>query len=329
MTRGAIGNKIDQLAAEWVARLDGKPPDAASRRALQAWLDADARHHGAYVRAQAVWRYLERHPPALNADECADEDMGEPRGHGGRRRRLIGGAIGALLAAFVVVWLGGDNWFAGREQTLAWHYATQARQIDTILLGDGSKAVVNANTTLAVTFDRQQRLVELTRGESWFKVARDGARPFVVQAGNVNARALGTAFSVNRLPAAVEVIVTEGVVEIASPRGRVEVEPGARARISANGAIVVTALGPTGVERDLAWRTQRIIFDGETLADAAQRFNALNDIQIHVEDGAHMHEKLVGSFHMYDPARFAYAVGQIFSLDVKKSDSRIVIAATD
>ena len=42
------------------------------------------------------------------------------------------------------------------------------------------------------------REVTLTRGEAWFKVAHDKTRPFIVSAGRIRVRAVGTAFSVRR-----------------------------------------------------------------------------------------------------------------------------------
>src|SRR3546814_19688281 len=49
---------------------------------------------------------------------------------------------------------------------------------------------------------------------AWFQVAKDRARPFVVEVGDVRVRAVGTAFGVKRTAGGVDVQVTEGVVEV-------------------------------------------------------------------------------------------------------------------
>ena len=48
-------NPIDDIAADWVAREDRSTLTRAERARRDAWLDADVRHRGAHVRAQAVW----------------------------------------------------------------------------------------------------------------------------------------------------------------------------------------------------------------------------------------------------------------------------------
>src|SRR5260370_1274200 len=58
--------------------------------------------------------------------------------------------------------------------------------------------------------------VRLTRGEAHLAVAKDSSRPFIVTAGGVSVRAVGTAFNVRRVEQRVEVFVTEGKVRIDS-----------------------------------------------------------------------------------------------------------------
>src|SRR3546814_17114732 len=57
-------------------------------------------------------------------------------------------------------------------------------------------------------------LIALKSGEAWFQVAKDRARPFVVEIGDVRVRAVGTAFSVRREAHGVDVQGTEGVVGV-------------------------------------------------------------------------------------------------------------------
>ena len=55
-------------------------------------------------------------------------------------------------------------------------------------------AAINTDTTLDVRFQKTERAVKLDRGEAWFQVAKDRARPFVVAAGGIRVQAVGTAF---------------------------------------------------------------------------------------------------------------------------------------
>src|SRR3546814_12936140 len=85
-------------------------------------------------------------------------------------------------------------------------------EIRRVPLSDGSLAAVNTQTTLDVTMKPEVRQVALKDGEAWFQVAKDRARPFVVEIGDVRVLAVGTDFAVNRTAAGGNVRVTGGVV---------------------------------------------------------------------------------------------------------------------
>src|SRR3546814_7113773 len=81
---------------------------------------------------------------------------------------------------------------------------TAIGEIRRVPLSDGSLAAVNTQTTLDVTMKPEVRQVALKDGEAWFQVAKDRARPFVVEIGDVRVRAVGTAFAVTRTAAGVD-----------------------------------------------------------------------------------------------------------------------------
>ncbi|MFX8562013.1 FecR domain-containing protein, partial [Acinetobacter baumannii] len=75
-------------------------------------------------------------------------------------------------------------------------YATKVGEIRRVPLVDGSVMTINSGTELQVRIAKRAREVELAQGEACFEVAKDAHRPFVVAAGKVRAKAIGTAFSV-------------------------------------------------------------------------------------------------------------------------------------
>ncbi|NWO96327.1 FecR domain-containing protein, partial [Escherichia coli] len=73
--------------------------------------------------------------------------------------------------------------------------------------------VLNTATQVELDFDREARRVALLNGEAQFDVVKDPARPFIVTAGDVTVRAVGTRFSVWRLGEdRTRVVVAEGIV---------------------------------------------------------------------------------------------------------------------
>ena len=76
--------------------------------------------------------------------------------------------------------------------------------------------MLNTNSILEVSYSDETRHLTLSQGEAHFDVAHNPERPFEVYAGKGLVRAIGTAFTVYLRKVDVEVIVTEGTVEIDS-----------------------------------------------------------------------------------------------------------------
>src|ERR1700687_2855144 len=85
-------------------------------------------------------------------------------------------------------------------------------------LPDGSVVRLGARSSISLNFSRETRYLVLEGGEAFFSVAKDAARPFIVQAGRVSARAVGTQFNVRRAAESTTVAVSEGVVDVIQER---------------------------------------------------------------------------------------------------------------
>ena len=75
---------------------------------------------------------------------------------------------------------------------------------------DGSTLTLNTGSTVSVRITGSERRVRLTRGEAFFDVAHDPAKPFVVITDHGEVRVLGTSFGVRQMPAYADVSVAEG-----------------------------------------------------------------------------------------------------------------------
>src|SRR5262249_41966887 len=102
------------------------------------------------------------------------------------------------------------------------------------------------------------RAVRVTRGEALFDVAHDTARPFVVEARGMSARAVGTRFAVRGdANGPGEVFVQEGRVDFGRA-GALEPTPlfaGCHAVARPSGEVDVTHIGVEAVGQALAWQT--------------------------------------------------------------------------
>ena len=319
MTSIRSASEIDDEAADWAVRVDAHGLDVEHEPELQAWLGGDVRRAGALLRAQAAISFLDRGRALANGAPTVEAVAAERPS----RRALIAGVGGAATAALV----GGVGLWAARPQRLD----TRLGEIRRVPLADGSLVAINTKTALEVAMKPKSRRVLLKEGEAWFQVAKDPERPFVVAAGPVRVRAVGTAFSVRRgdeAGAGVDVMVTEGVVET-----WIEGEQAPRRRLSAGSRIILAstvspsvAQSPSEIERSLAWRNGEIALDGESLEQAARLFNRYNSRQIVIDDPGLARERFVGLFQTNEPESFAAAVAATLGAVVSDDDRTIRIA---
>jgi transmembrane sensor len=290
---------IDATAAAWAARVDRGPLSDEDQAALEAWAAQDPRRAGAYAKALAVNVHLDR-AAGLGADFIP---AAHPAGRATDRRRLL--ATGGILAAASVVGAAGYGVLG-----LKGRVTTAKGDIRRAPLADGSAVTLNTDTVIRAAFDGRTRRVDLLRGEALFDVAKDPARPFVVVAGDVRVRAVGTSFTVRtHADGQVGVIVREGVVEVWRGADGKPVRLAAEhaVQVAQAGALTPTVVGAGAVDRAMAWRQGQIDLDGLTLGQAADEFARYSDRRIIIDDPAVATLKMTGLFSASDPDGFAKA----------------------
>lgn len=85
------------------------------------------------------------------------------------------------------------------------------------ILPDGSTVWLNAGSTISYSPGFNEKLREVTlQGEAYFDVIKQPDRPFIVHAGSIDIRVLGTAFNVKSYPddKTVETTLIRGLVQI-------------------------------------------------------------------------------------------------------------------
>lgn len=320
----ATAQEIDLEAADWAARVDrGLSP--VEERALDAWLASDLRRLGAYGRVRAIAVHTERARALAPNFDPAKFQTRARRPVVSRRGVLLagGGAIAAGVTGVAVVGLG----LLDRGQ----HYSTRLGEVKVTPLADGSVMTLNTASRAVVNLSDSRRSIRLLEGEALFDVARDPARPFLVDAGETLVRAVGTSFTVQRLgDAPVQVLVREGIVEVsrqaesAAPRPvRVGANTRAVAFSSSASSVAAVPVEAALVRRELAWREGRIAFQGETIGQAAAQFSRYSETRIAIDDPTIAAEEITGLFQANDPVGFAQAVASSFGLRAEVSAGEV------
>lgn len=161
------------------------------------------------------------------------------------------------------------------EQTLSDGYcvvSTPAATTTLVTLSDGTRVMLNANSTLeypASFDDAEVREVRL-KGEAHFEVTKNPHRPFVVKAGEMQTQVLGTIFNVKAYRKdAPKVTLMEGKVKVSNADTEVEMRPGQTATLQVD-KIVVSKASPSASD----WLEGDFDMDQVTLAEAMSDIGA-------------------------------------------------------
>jgi transmembrane sensor len=303
------GREVADQAAAWATRIDSGSVDPDTDEELQCWLKGDPRRRGALLRAEAALSFIDRGRALAGV---IPKPSSRPIWI--RRKLMLAGAVLAAGLVGVAVLMTGSH-----------QYGTALGEIRQIPLSDGSVVAINTQSTVEVAMHSNMREVTLAHGEAWFQVAHDKRRPFIVSAGRIRVRAVGTAFSVRRHDDGADVQVTEGVVEtwtVGEEDRRVQVAAGSRAYV-VEYETPKPILAPVDIERSLAWREGHIVLEGETLDEAVAQFNRYNTEKLVISDPELAAEKLVGQFRATDPQTFAGAVATTLGASIHEEGNTI------
>lgn len=258
----------DDQAALWAAKLDGSSLSSPERTQLEAWL-AESPNHRALLSqyCQFSTDLEERLPVLVAAGRIAMPDHAAPSRPRFRRTGLW---FATTLAAAATIALG--IW-ALRPVAQVETVATSVAQRRTLRLADGSQVELNARTSLLVDFTGTERHVRMADGEAFFTVAKNKARPFIVETPGGAVRVTGTVFDVHAdTPTNLTVTVVEGSVQV-NPNDSAPVSLHANDQLKVeSGHAAVQSLATAELDDALAWRRGQVVFDGTRLDQALAQF---------------------------------------------------------
>jgi transmembrane sensor len=327
-------------AALWALRHD-HGITAAEQDEFSQWLAADPRHRAAWAEHRWGWDDLDRLAGLQTSVHAVpDPDLLAPRGRRLVRfaRPLLAVATAAAVGLLTWTWMSRPPAPVVAETPAASRLLALIEQRE---LSDGSVIELNRGAVVTEHFTAGERLVRLDRGEAHFKVAKDSARPFFVEAGGVVVRAVGTAFNVRLDPAAVEVLVTEGTVQVGSVAPHRPVATAVEGNgpyLKANERTVVsfapsapppevTVMPPAEIEARLAWQPRLLDFTDKPLAEIVAEFNRRNPVRLTIEAASLREVKLSATFRSDNVEGFVRLMESDFGMKVeRRSDSEIVLS---
>lgn len=313
--------EIESRAAWWIVRMRSPDFSPNEREQLMAWR-RHPDHEKAFRLALDTWGELGKAAQAprqkttapLQPDFQATPQLSSarsPRANGsapaasrnGKKTRWLGYAAAAALL-LVAMWPGLQ---AANPFTLdRADHRTSFGETRTVALPDGSQVRLNTRTAIALRFSDNERRVELLGGEAVFTVVAepDRKRPFIVEAGQGEARALGTRFVVRRVGESLQFTAIHHSIEVTTPSvdanepKRVVLHPGEVVHVTP-----MAHLSPVEKpsEREIVpWERGRLVFDRVPFSEVIEEINRYRVERIVITSEDLAKRRVSAVFHLDD-----------------------------
>ncbi|HEV8330231.1 MAG TPA: FecR domain-containing protein [Steroidobacteraceae bacterium] len=327
---------ISREAAEWFARMQDPRVSLDERRRFLRWLKQSPVHVAEYLTIAGIDSDLQRAQLSAMLGAGATSNVVELFEHDDERSAVAREAPVSRWKAVATITACGLAALLFVALRFPWHersISTDPGEWQAVTLADGSELQLGPNTLLRVDLGAARRSIVLERGEAYFRVTKDPAHPFVVQANAFSVRAVGTEFAVAHHRREVIVTVAEGSVRVA-PSSRFEGDPTASiiplVSIAADQQLRIADTWPVtpshvDVRYELAWRERQLMFrPGDTLAHAAEEFNSRNRVQLRVAPAAAA-LPVRGNFNASDPVAFAQTLVGTAPIVIARPSSDVLL----
>ena len=338
-------SQVEIAASEWLARMD-RGLTAEEQDQYTEWLAKDAAHRNAIARYQMDWEdydrlagiHLRSHA-RIDPDLLAPENLPPRKGRKFIRNILWISALpfAALVALVFYVTLTKPTDSSGLNLQPA---VELLARIEQRTLEDGSVIEINRGAEVEVAYTASERWVYLLKGEASFQVAKDPGRSFIVNVAGVDVRAVGTVFSVRLSEEEVDVIVTEGKVQVKPtvssikseqpiPEAFLEIGQRAKVDLRAESLVVeVTSIDETEIEEVHLWQPRLLDYDQILLGEIVKEFNSSNPIQVVLSDPSLESISLSSSFWSDNVEGFVRLMESSFGMEAEWRGSREIVLRT-
>lgn len=296
-----------EAAAQWLATLEAGDCSADERREFIAWLRASTHNVNEFLRAGSLMHRLG--DPSLWPVKDVAALIEEARAPVSIERLPSAGrapvsttrrwAMAASIAGLLVI--GGITWRALAPRDIT--YSTVLGEQRAVQLPDGSHMQLNTHSTVATAFQRQERHIRLLEGEALFEVAKDPARPFIVDSADGRVVAVGTAFNVRTDSSRTIITVVEGRVRVsgttsAASRDDLFVSGGEQVAISRGAP--PSAKSYPNTESVTAWTKRKIVFENTAMSEAVAEFSRYSAKRVVLVDEELRSRRISGVFASND-----------------------------
>ncbi|RAJ97810.1 FecR family protein [Larkinella arboricola] len=304
-----------ELIAQWLR-------NEKNEEQYYEWLEEWENSHPQY-RAQtdaAHQRYTAFLANNPQTDDVPELPEHQKKNNWARRQWLVAASLLFLLSLGALVF---------QQQLLYQTYDTAFGETRSLHLSDGSRVLLNANSSLKVPrwgFGDRTREVMLT-GEANFSVAHTpDHKNFVVKTTKgFEVVVLGTEFTVFARKRGARVTLNKGQVRLnykaGTTRKQVTMKPGERVTFDPQNHIALKKVGTT--QRLPAWNEKRFVFEETPLQEVAYLLEENYGLQVSINDSVLANRQLMGSFRADNVDQLLQSISELLDINVVRQGRQV------
>jgi ferric-dicitrate binding protein FerR (iron transport regulator) len=295
------------------------------KKVIEQWLEEEANRELFY---EWLKEWENEHPQFVADPEAAFRKLQAKRGEAAgqapqplTRQLPRWGFAAGMIAASVVLVLLASLWL-GRDAIRYRNHHTAFGEIRTLTLADGSRVVLNANSSLRVPrfgFGTATREVVLA-GEAQFSVTHTptGQKFIVRTPDRMAVEVLGTEFVVYSRKRGSRVILQKGSVRLRNAANRViSVAPGDVVTLDKKGVFQKKSRQP--VQNYAAWKENRFVFDRTSLGEVALLIAENFGTPVRIPDTTLARQSISGTFRAKNAREMLDMVADVSGIEVIRS----------
>lgn len=208
-------------------------------------------------------------------------------------------------------------------------YTVPYKTTKTLIFEDGSKAVLNAGTTIKYPKSFSSKTREITLdGEAFFQVVHLSNKPFIVHSGKLQTQVLGTSFNVDAYAksASMKVTVVTGKVSVKEASG------GKQFMLTPNQQAVFSNIKSTfkkvivaDVENKIAWQDGKLIFEDAPLDEIANQLSLKFGVATTLSNPELKNCRITAVFQHKQLPQILAVITKLTHSDFKLRDNKAVI----
>lgn len=190
-------------------------------------------------------------------------------------------------------------------------------EIKTLLLPDGSKLILNANSSITYSTDFKNNRKLNLKGEAYFKVVRNPNKPFIIETAQFKIKVLGTSFTIRAYKNYDNTIrVLSGKVEVNSkgnPNEKVFLTKNQGLSFSKSQLPVLT----NDSQRDfMAWTKNIVVLENTTLGETAEILRNKFKVTILFDNPELEQLRITGKFKNENSTTILKTIGEVKQLEI-------------